>query len=402
MIKMPTVLPSSSALPRPVVVDDDPVPQTTVQQTSSHPASPSSPLSTSMEEVAMAFGEQAERRSKSLNRRHIAQQPDARATANVERIEKLTELFRMLENPSQSTLDQQLSRLRDLLMQQGSPSLDAVLEAAGNDPARGDILLRHIQQQSPQQPELTAAAERALQQLHQEKGPEVRAGLNTATAIALFSTQPEQKQAMRELYYQKIVHQQSASALLDSLLERFDAATFSIGLRTLQRALAADIASLTPSISKAVLSKMLSNLNDSRHLSHTLSSSQTLLTRLANKVPAFTLGAVELTRRLIGLSANGAYARDLHNLGREVAGTQVQHQAMFFSALLPLVSDLPHPLWRDSKNRQTAIQLIRGMIGDIAQYEKQQVKSTQHDELTQRDTASRQKQDARDSDKEHP
>ncbi|MEI7253251.1 type III secretion system gatekeeper subunit SctW, partial [Pectobacterium versatile] len=279
---------------------------------------------------------------------------------------------------------------------------EAVLEAAGNDPARGDILLRHIQQQSPQQPELTAAAESALQQLHQEKGPEVRAGLNTATAIALFSTQPEQKQAMRELYYQKIVHQQSASALLDSLLERFDAATFSIGLRTLQRALAADIASLTPSIPKAVLSKMLSNLNDSRHLSHTLSSSQTLLTRLANKVPAFTLGAVELTRRLIGLSANGAYARDLHNLGREVAGTQVQHQAMFFSALLPLVSDLPHPLWRDSKNRQTAIQLIRGMIGDIAQYEKQQAKSTQHDELTQRDTASRHKQNTRDSDKEQP
>ncbi|GLW37543.1 SepL/TyeA/HrpJ family type III secretion system gatekeeper [Pectobacterium carotovorum subsp. carotovorum] len=401
MIKMPTVLPASSALPRPVVVDDDPVPQTAVQQTSSHHAAPGSPLSTSMEEVAMAFGEQAERRSKSLNRRHIAQQPDARAAANVERIEKLTELFRMLENPSQSTLDQQLSRLRDLLTRQDSPSLEAVLEAAGNDPARGDILLRHIQQQS-QQPELTAAAESVLQQLHQEKGPEVRAGLNTATAIALFSTQPEQKQAMRELYYQKIVHQQSASALLDSLLERFDAATFSIGLRTLQRALAADIASLTPSISKAVLSKMLSNLNDSRHLSHTLSSSQTLLTRLANKVPAFTLGAVELTRRLIGLSANGAYARDLHNLGREVAGTQMQHQAMFFSALLPLVSDLPHPLWRDSKNRQTAIQLIRGMIGDIAQYEKQQAKSTQHDELTQRDTASRQKQDARDSDKGQP
>ncbi|RYC37735.1 type III secretion system gatekeeper subunit SctW [Pectobacterium zantedeschiae] len=401
MIKIPTVLPTSSALPRPVVVDDDPVPQTAVQQTSSLHASPGSPLSTSMEEVAMAFGEQAERRSKSLNRRQIAQQPEARTTANVERIEKLTELFRMLENPSQSTLDQQLSRMRDLLARQGSPSLDAVLEAAGNDPARGDILLRHIQQQSAQQPEL-AAAENALQQLHHEKGPEVRAGLNTATAIALFSTQPEQKQAMRDLYYQKIVHQQSASALLDSLLERFDAATFSIGLRTLQRALAADIASLTPSISKTVLSKMLSNLNDSRHLSHTLSSSQTLLTRLANKVPAFTLGAVELTRRLIGLSANGAYARDLHNLGREVAGTQVRHQAMFFSALLPLVSDLPHPLWRDSKNRQTALQLIRGMIGDIAQYEKQQAKSTQHDDLAQRDASSQQKQPPHTPDKGQP
>ncbi|MEH2921552.1 type III secretion system gatekeeper subunit SctW [Samsonia erythrinae] len=379
MIKIPTVLPPSSALPRPVVMDDDPTPQIAVQQTSAHHAPSSSPLSTSMEEVAMAFGEQAERRSKSLNRRQITQQPDARAAANVERIEKLTELFRMLENPSQSTLDQQLNRMRALLTRQDSPSLEAVLEAAGNDPARGDILLRHIQQQS-RQPELTTAAEHALQQLRQEKGPEIRAGLNTAAAIALFSTQPEQKQAMRELYYQKIVHQQSASALLDSLLERFDAATFSVGLRTLQRALAADMASLTPSISKTILNKMLSNLNDARHLTHTLSSSQTLLERMANKVPAFTLTAVELTRRLIGLSANGAYARDLHNLGRDVAGTQIPHQVIFFSALLPLVSDLPHPLWRDSKNRQTALQLIRGMIGDIAQYEKQQAKTAARDE----------------------
>ena len=74
----------------------------------------------------------------------------------------------------------------------------------------------------------------------------------------------------------------------------------------------------------------------------------------------------------------------------------MQHQAIFFSALLPLVSDLPHPLWRDSKNRQTAIQLIRGMIGDIAQYEKQQTQNVQ------RDASPHQKQDTRESDKGQP
>ncbi|PWC22419.1 SepL/TyeA/HrpJ family type III secretion system gatekeeper [Brenneria roseae subsp. roseae] len=372
MIKIPGVTPANTPVAPPVTMDDDPVAASASHKTVPHHEPAGAALSTSMEEIAMAFGEQAERRSKSLNRRHIAQ-PETRTTANVERIEKLTELFRMLENPSQSTLDQQLDRMRGLLLSTPAPSLNDILLAAGNDPARGDILLRHLHSQSAQHaPEVATAAEQALQRLHEGKGPEVRAGLNTAAAISLFSTQPEQKQAMRELYYQKIVQQQSASALLDALLERFDAASFSVGLRTLQRALAADIASMAPSISKPVLSKMLNNLHDSRHLSHTLSSSQTMLDHLKTKVPAFTLGAVELTRRLIGLSANGAYARDLHNLGREVAGTQSQHQTLFFNALLPLVSGLPQPLWRDAKNRQTALQLIRGLIGDLAQYEKHQ------------------------------
>nr|AAO34609.1 HrpJ [Dickeya chrysanthemi] len=330
-------------------------------------------LNDAMEEVAASFGEQIERKSKALNRRQISQ-PQSRMMANIERIEKLTELFELLENPKHPTLDQQIRQMQGLLGQSSPPSVDAIMQAAGGDAARSDIVLRHVLSQAQQQQDasLTQTAGQSLEKLHQEKGPEVRAGLNTAAAISLFSTDPNQKQALRDLYYQRIVHQQSPSALLDALLERFDAQHFAAGVRTLQRALAADIASLAPSISKNVLSKMLTSLNDSRQLSHTLSASQSLLARLASRMPECTLGAVELTRRLIGLSANGAYARDLHNLGREVAGQDLQRQLMFFNGLLPLVNDLPHPLWRDAKNRLTALQLIRGLIGDFAQYEKQQ------------------------------
>ncbi|GAB7258363.1 type III secretion system gatekeeper subunit SctW [Dickeya ananatis] len=330
-------------------------------------------LNDAMEEVTASFGEQVERKSKALSRRQISQ-PQSRMLANIERIEKLTELFQLLENPKHPTLDQQIRQMQALLQQSAPPTVDAILQAAGGDAARSDIVLRHVLSQAQQQQDaaLTQAASQSLTQLQQEKGPEVRAGLNTAAVISLFSTDPNQKQALRELYYQRIVHQQSPTALLDALLERFDAQHFAAGLRTLQRALAADIASLAPSISKTALSRMLSNLNDSRQLSHTLSASQSLLARLASRMPECTLNAVELTRRLIGLSGNGAYARDLHNLGREVAGQDRQRQLLFFNGLLPLVNDLPHPLWRDAKNRLTALQLIRGLIGDVAQYEKQQ------------------------------
>ncbi|OSN02638.1 MULTISPECIES: type III secretion system gatekeeper subunit SctW [Lonsdalea] len=324
----------------------------------------------SMEEVSAAFGEQMERKSKSLNRRQISQMQN-RMEANIERIEKLTELFHLLENPKQPTLDQQVRRMQGLMLQTPPASVEALVQAAGGDAARSDIVLRHLLAQAREQrdPALEQAARASLARIQQEKGPEVRAGLNTAAAISLFSTDPQQKQILRELYYERIVHQQSPSSLLDALLERFDAQHFTAGLRTLQRALAADIASLASSISKTALSQMLKHLNDARQLSHTLSSSQQLLEHGAHRFPAATLGAVELTRRLIGLSANGAYIRDLHNLGREVAGQHAQRQLLFFNALLRLVGDLPQTLWRDSKHRHTALHLIRGLIGDLSRQE---------------------------------
>ncbi|QTF08180.1 type III secretion system gatekeeper subunit SctW [Brenneria izadpanahii] len=365
MIKIQNVTPVTTPVSRPVDTDNEPA----AAKAPVHHEPPRSPLATSMEEVAMAFGEQAERRSKSLNRRNIVQ-TDVRTLANVERIEKLTELFKLLENPSEGSPSQQMDRMRGLLANAETPAVETILQAAGNDPARGDVLLRQIiSQERTARPALAEAAELALQHLHQEKGPEIRAGINTAGAISLFSAQPEHRQAMRDLYYQKVVHQQSVSALLDALLERFDAGRFTDGLRTMQRALSADIACQASSLPKEALKKMLGSLNDASHLSHTLSASREMLARLSLKLPSFTLGAIDLTRRLIGLGANGAYARDLHNLGREVAGTEPRHQVIFFNALLPLVRELPQPLWRDVKNRQTALHLIRGMIGDVAQYE---------------------------------
>ncbi|RLM25353.1 SepL/TyeA/HrpJ family type III secretion system gatekeeper [Brenneria alni] len=368
-MKIPSITPTTMPVPHRIDAPDDTQATSPVVLKAPHHEALRPPLATSMEEIAMAFGEQAERRSKSINRRHISQ-TDIRALANVERIEKLTELSRLLENPAESRPGQQVDRMRRLLTKSPPPTVEDILQAAGNDPARGDVLLRQVISQTQQdEPNVAAAAEQALQQLHQEKGPEVRAGLNTASAIDRFSTNPEHKQAIRDLYYQKIVHQQSASALLDALLERFGAKHFPDALHTLQSALSADIASLAPSLPKVALRKMLGNLKDSCNLSHTLSVSKQILDRLSTKLQKSTLNEVELTRRLIGLSANGAYARDLHNLGREVAGTQPQHQTLFFNALLPLVNNLPQSLWRDPKNRQTALQLIRGLIGDTVQYE---------------------------------
>lgn len=326
-----------------------------------------------MEEVSMTFAEHVERKSKALNQRRVAAQPRGRALQHIERIEKLDELLKLLEHPQHASLETQNQQMQTLLQNVSSPGLDELLHAAGDDPARCDLLLRHtlLQAQGTQNSELANSAAQSLELLHKEKAAEVSAGLNTASAIASFSTDPSQKQAMRQLYYQTIVHLQSGNAMLDALLSSFGSAHFNQGLRTLQRALADDIASRSSSIPRRALQKILSSLQDAGNISQTLSASKTLLTRLEGKLPELSFSPLELTRRLLNLSGNGAYLRDLQNLSRDVAGQHSQHQLLFLSGLVPLVYHLPLGLWRDdrSKNRQMALNLLRTAIGEYAAHE---------------------------------
>ena len=338
--------------------------------TSAAARQPASPLEDSMEEVSMTFAEQVERKSKALNQRRVVAQPASRAMQHIERIEKLNELLRLLDHPQHARLEALNQKMQTLLLQHLSPDLGTLLQAAGDDAARCDVLLRHtlLQAQHTRNSELATRATQWLQQLHQEKGAEVSAGINTASAIASFTTNPAQKQAMRQLYYQTIVHLQSGHAMLDALLNHVDSVHFTQGLRTLQRALADDIAARHSSIAPRALQKILSSLQDAGNLSQTLSASKILLQRLAARLPDVHFSPLELTRRLLNLSGNGVYLRDLQNLSRDVAGQHPPHQLLFLSGLLPLVAQLPLSLWRDdkSKNRQMALNLLRTAIGEYA------------------------------------
>lgn len=331
---------------------------------------PASPLEDAMEEVSMTFAEHVERKNKALNQRKVVAQPGSKSTQHIERIEKLYELMKLLEHPQHAQLETQNQKMQTLLQRSPAPDLDALLDVAGKDPALCDVLLRHtmIKGQQTQNTLIVERSRHSIEQLHEKKGAEVNAGLNTAHAIASFSTDPLQKQALRHLYYETIVHLQSGNAMLDALLNRFGSVNFIQGLRTLQRALSDDIAARSSSIPKRALQKIMVSLQDASHISQTLTASKVLISRLTSKLPGVGITPLDLTRRLLNLSGNGAYLRDLQNLTRDVAGQHPQHQVLFLSGLVPLLSHLPMGVWREdrNKNRHLALNLLRTMIGEYA------------------------------------
>nr|WP_298141159.1 type III secretion system gatekeeper subunit SctW [uncultured Pseudomonas sp.] len=330
-------------------------------------ATASQSLSDSMEEVSMVFSASVERNSKALNERNVTGKKPLR---NIERVEKLAELYRLLDQPSLLSLGKQAQQMQSLLRQK--PSLEDLLDLTEKDPTRASIVLQQVQRQAQAHGNHadSQVAEQYLGTLHEEYGEQIRAGLNTASAIAEFSADPSQKQAMRHLYYQAVVNQQSVGGILDALLERFEEKDFSRGLRSLQRALADDIGALAPSLTPSALRGLLGKLNASSQLSHTLQSSHELLERMTTDTTKPGLSAVQLTRNLLRLSANGVFVRDFQNLTQEAVGKDPLRQAPFLNALHPLVQHLPMPLWKDPKTRQSALGLMRTLLDEQARSER--------------------------------
>lgn len=372
MIKVHSSLQYQQALVKTLLKQDGARPAATGADARLRPVnthSAASSLTDSLEEIGMMFSEKVEKKSKGLSRRQINTQHLRSNRSAVERIESLGELYQLLDDQQQEQLEARLGAMQGILRREGEPDAQELVASAGNDPARCDLLLRMTLREADRHGDIATAnaAGEALNKLDEKYGDSVRAGLNTASAIASFTTDPTEKQSMRQLYYHGIVKHQSAAVILDSLLERFGREQFLPGLRTLQRALAEDIASLTPSLSSRSLHKIHLGLSEAGQLTQLIADSDKLLNRLrsGNKIPLSTLGGLDMARRLLNVAEMGLQPRDISAIGKEFAGEQPQAQMRFLNGLLPLVNEMPPMLWRDRKNRAEAATLLRGAITQL-------------------------------------
>ncbi|RWR00979.1 hypothetical protein ED28_16145 [[Pantoea] beijingensis] len=326
------------------------------------------------------LAEAIENRLKLNEQRITNTRPAGRLRIAVDKIERLAELYQLLDDRPSETQNKQHAAINALTSREAPASPEEYLSAANDDPVIADTLLR-ISLEKAQKKQDSAAVEKiqlALATLSSKFGEQIVAGVNTAAAISLFSTQPEQKQAMRQIYYNSVIGQQSSGAIFDALLDKFGKEGFVPALRTLQRALADDIAAFAPSMTPVALRKVLNGLNDTRTITHTMAAVDTLLQRLNNKYPHISLDGSQLTRRLLNLTQNGFKPQDIANLGLEVVGQQPHHQSVFFNQLLSLLQKLPATLWREEKNRGGALAMLRTLIGEYATWEQKTTRKTKY------------------------
>ncbi|WP_426100779.1 type III secretion system gatekeeper subunit SctW [Pseudomonas sp. PSPC3-3] len=312
---------------------------------------------TGLDDIAQIFNQEVALNSQALNRRAMG--------VAVPAVEQLARIYDQLGHPAQETMASMARRVRSQLMHK--VSADKLLALTGGDPARAFVVLKHVAAQAQAEVRVSeeALAQEAIDRLRVRFKGEIQAGLNIAFALEQAAGNPQERQAVRSLYYASVVTRQSLATMMQSLLGLFGGDRFADGLNVMRRALADDIAAHSPSVPTAQLRTLLLGLQSCAQLGGALANCQALLQRLSTDEDS-----VSLLQRLLGYTATGVDSGEVLRLAEDLGGELAAGQLVSLNALYPVIQRLPQSLWRDSRGRQEALHKFLLVMDEFARVER--------------------------------
>lgn len=333
-----------------------------------------------VDELAHLFMQEVSANNRTLNQRSLA--------SPVPPAGQLAQLYDQLGHPAQTSLQAISLRIRTLLLQR--PSVDKLLELTGGDPARAFVVLKHVADQADQAdlPELpdspdtqvssaktaqanaavraseAALARDAITKLQARYKGEIQAGLNIAMALQAGGVDPQERQALRTLYYASVVKRQSLAMMMQALLGAYGREKFSAGLKVMRKALADDIAANVSSIPTPQLRTLMLGLQSCGQLNGALANCEALIERLSIEEDA-----VDLLQRMLGYASSGIAAAEVTRLSEDMGGGTSQRPLVTLNALYPLIQQLPLALWPDARVRQEALHFFLVVMDELARTE---------------------------------
>lgn len=310
-----------------------------------------------VDDLANLFSQEVAFNSKALGQRSMG--------VRITPVEQLSQLYDQLGHPAQASLAAISRRVRLQLLQQ--PGVDKLLEITGNDPARTYVILRQVTAQAEAEVRKTEAAlaRDALAKLEVRYRREIQAGLNIAMALQAATDDPQERQAMRALYYASVVVRQSLATMMQALLGVYGGEQFAAGLNVMRRALADDIAAQASSIPGAKLRTLLLGLQSCGHLSGVLSSCESLIQRLEVEHDA-----VVLLQRLLGYASGGIACAEVQRLAGDLSHESSAGQLVSLNGIYPMLKGLPLALWRDNRGRQEGLHNVLLVMDELTRQEK--------------------------------
>ena len=281
--------------------------------------------------------------------------------ARVSPVEQIAELYRQLGHPAKKTLAMISLMVREALRRGGEGGFEASLKLSEGDPARAFVVLKHVAAQADigSRPAEAALARVAIAKLKVLYEREIQAGLNIAVAMQASGVDPQERQALRTLYYASVVMRQSLPTMMQALLGLYGSERFADGLMLMRKALADDIAAKVSSMPTPLLRTLLLGLQSCGQLSGTLNGCQKLIEDL--KVDH---DKVALLQRILGFTGSGLDADGILRLGMELQGNSSALPLLALNALCPVLHDLPLALWLDGRVRADTLRCLRVVIGE--------------------------------------
>jgi len=340
-----------------------------------HPTHSDHPTKRTVEQVAaQAMTETIERSRNRTNKNDLKNRHKSHEAIRFSHVEQISAL---LEDASYPNQNQTNARIRDLLEKESSEGdlLKGILDEVEGDQATAysSLVMMSVEIDITENPSLFSRIQQAISILEEKHSAEILAGLNTVKVIAAFSTDPKQKKLLRSIYYEGVVGQQSPDSIIDLLLSKFGVDGFVPALRTLQRALADDIAGLASSIPPVALWRLIGGLNDASTINHAINEVSGFITRIGQSFDHVTMTRDEMARTLLMMCRNGFESNAILALGMNAVGESSQRKPFFFNLLLNLIQKFPETVWgNEGEHRERAITLLRGLNTELANLERKQ------------------------------
>ena len=222
-------------------------------------ADPMAELLDSMEELSFQFEEKSMKR---ISDRKLGEMQGPRS-AMVKAMEAWASI--MPDMPGRDFLTKTLRSLRNSAASGRLPDSQDILKAlarGSTDPSHQFAMLDILEQAlGPEETELRSLIQGTKSRFVQERGPEIRAGINLAEEVNARATTPQEMQELRDLYRGEVIGFKNPQDCFRSLLSSRGAGGIADAIQFLIAGCGADIKAATPSRDAEALGRILTDLN---------------------------------------------------------------------------------------------------------------------------------------------
>lgn len=272
---------------------------------------PASELQDSMEELSMQFEEKT---TKKLADRKLGQ-ARSRSTAYTQALDAW--MRTLPDMPDRQKLEQLMRHLRQAAQSGNLPDaggLRDLLAGLSKDPSHQFAMLDILEQAlGPEEEGLRTLLTRTRESLLQERGSEIRAGINLASEVNARATTPEEMNALRGLYRSEILGFTSPQDCFRSILASRGAGALKAAIEFLRAGCGADLASEAPSRDPVALRRVLGDLQCVQVLQTVLETLEALSVRMGREFGLKLLMDGEaMTGQVLGFTEkSGVYPDEL-------------------------------------------------------------------------------------------
>lgn len=304
-------------------------------------------LADAAEELTFAQAEREE--EKDISERRM----DAPGAANIPQIQEIMEyLEQMGDENDQAKLEQLSAKLR---ASGGAGAGQAVADAFGDVSKQFlalSYLVRHFEGGGGEGDALDEIRA-ALEELHEDRGPEIRAGLNSAARAREYADgDANRAESLRECYRETVLGRESLGETFNSVLERFGSKNVRRSIEFLVRAAGDDLGSRGPSTDPAELKSILEDLYQLEVLATVLDGCNEMSAAMERDFSVFTVEPEALMKRLIGLTGERWITSDrVAGLGRDMGVYDVEANVGFLSRLRGILREMPLKVFTDPESR---------------------------------------------------